>query len=124
MHSSTTSAAAQSPVTVLVERSFAKKLPNEWLEPSWATALSVGEVIRELSMIEASDRDKFRPYMLRVKPTRSTNEAVYPGERTFPSASEARLWLEEVVEGDEEDHSWERVCKACREPIPGLEIPA
>ena len=40
------------------------------------------------------------------------------------TAASARLWLEEVVEGDEEDHSWERVCLACREPIPGLEIPA
>ena len=124
MQSSVASAAAQSLVTI--EQSFAKKLPTEWAGPMWQTALSVGEVIQELRKIDASQQDKNRPYMLRIKPTHSTEEYKhgYSGERNFPTAAQARLWLEEVVEGDEEDHSWERVCLECREPIPGLEIPA
>jgi hypothetical protein len=122
MQSSVASAAAQSLVTI--EQSFAKKLPTDWLDPSWQSALPVGEVNQELRKIEASQQDRDRPYMLRIKLNDSTQETGYSRERTFPTAAQARLWLEEVVEGDEEDHSWERVCLACREPIPGLEIPA
>ena len=98
---------------VAIERKFKEKLSSEWMKPTWQTA-SFDEAMRELAAIQESERDKTRPYQLRVKGQT---------ERTFPTADWARQWLEEVVMGDEEDHSWERVCITCREPILGLEIP-
>jgi hypothetical protein len=88
------------------QRMIQRKFLDQW-RLNWSTPKPVATVVEELNGL--SDTDKARPIQLCVAGQK---------ERTFPSQGYALQWLEP----GSEDHSWERVCDACKPEILGMEM--